>query len=253
MFSGSFLLSDSPPQQAFPAPQTKPLYFPKPTPQTNPSRQERFQQARKEQAFALEATIEILKQRTGAQENDLPLESFCTTYFRKEQSEPFSPYEALNALRETGELDLDFVGERLSRTMAEESLPEMLLEAEASDERTDLNRNVRGAKELCLFLLYQQKIQIPDALDTAPALTAALSGVIAGVYALESLSLYLARCPSPETDAPLRLAFSELAKDTFLAVLTSLRELPSVEDVVEWRDNPFCRLRVLMDGLIYRI
>ena len=263
MFSVSFLLSEESPSQAFPflvelppVPDSLPTPSPSLAPASALVLPEPLQQSCRLLHHALFLTETLMRKRCENAEGSQTLETSCVSYFsatRQQNDEAdFLPLACVQVLEEDGELDLNYVGQRASQRMAEESLPEMLLESEDADLFNHFQRIARAAKELCLFLLYQQKTQVPDVLSNAPALALALSQTLAGVYALDTIALYLARDLQERTEQFLTIASREIAKETFLAIITALRELPSVEDVVEWRDNPFCRLRVLLDGLIYR-
>ena len=263
MFSVSFLLTEESPSQAFPfLVELPPVSDPLPAlpsslaPASALLLHEPLRQSRRILHHALSLTETLMRKRRENTEGIQLLEGFCISHFsanrQENDEEDFSPFACVQRLEKNGELDLNYVGQRASQRMAEESLPEMLLESEDADLFSHFQRLARAAKELCLFLLYQQKTQVPDVIAKAPALASALSQTLAGVYALDTIALYVARASAEHTEELLTIASREIAKETFLSIITALRELPSVEDVVEWRDNPFCRLRVLLDGLIYR-
>ncbi len=110
-------------------------------------------------------------------------------------------------------------------------------------------------KRLALFLLYQATERLGDAFGETQEIVAAIADVICAAYALESVSL---RCRKLQTrgaahyDTALlaaQVAARDYADEALAGARYALDALPSLDDVVDWRDEPFTGIAALLDRL----
>ena len=113
----------------------------------------------------------------------------------------------------------------------------------------------RDVKQLALFLLYQASERLADELMEAQEIVGAIADIVCSAYAIESVWL---RTGKLRLRAPARaetslitaqIAARDYAAEALAAANYAFDALPSMEDVVDWRDEPFTSLASLMNRL----
>ena len=113
----------------------------------------------------------------------------------------------------------------------------------------------RDAKQLALFLLYQAQERIGGELMEAQEIVGAIADVLCSAYALESVWLRGAKMSTQNAARyetmllAAQVAAIDYADEALKAARYALDCLPSLDDVVDWRDEPFTALASLLDGM----
>lgn len=151
-----------------------------------------------------------------------------------------------------GRLPLLDAGLRATETLLHPEVPEPPFYDDPLDE---IGGAAKDAKRLALFLVFQAQEHLREALAEAEEIVAALADVIGAAYALDSVWLRCAklqRRSSPGYDVALlaaRVAARDHADAAVAAARYALDSLPLLEEVGDWRDEPFTGLSLLLDRL----
>lgn len=114
---------------------------------------------------------------------------------------------------------------------------------------------VRGLKQIALFLLYQAEQRLGDDLGESQEIVAAIADTICAAYGMESIWL---RCSKMSRGSGRKFETALLAarsacrfhsEQAVSAVRYALDCMPSIDDVVDWRDEPFTGLANLLANL----
>jgi alkylation response protein AidB-like acyl-CoA dehydrogenase len=151
-----------------------------------------------------------------------------------------------------GRLPLRDAGLRTTQMLARAEAPEPPLYDDPLDA---LGAAVQDTRQLALFLLFQASERLGGELLEAQEIAAAIADVVCSVYALESVRL---RCGKlrvqghPRCETALlaaQVAALDYRQEAVTAARYALDSLPSIDDVVDWRDEPFTGLAALLDRL----
>ena len=108
---------------------------------------------------------------------------------------------------------------------------------------------------MALFLLFQATERLGAEFMEAQEIVAAIADVVCSSYALESVSL---RCQKLQARHPARyetallaaeVAALDYASEALTAARYALDSLPALDDVVDWRDEPFTGIAGLLARL----
>jgi alkylation response protein AidB-like acyl-CoA dehydrogenase len=148
-----------------------------------------------------------------------------------------------------GRLAVRDAGERATMALARELAPDAALFDDPLDAIYAVAADV---KQLALFLFYQATELLGAEFAGAQEIVAAIADVICSAYAIESVEL---RCrklrdrENPKFGTALlaaQIATRDYADEALNAARYALDSLPSLDDVVDWRDEPFTGLSELM-------
>ncbi|HZO87457.1 MAG TPA: acyl-CoA dehydrogenase family protein [Chthonomonadaceae bacterium] len=151
-----------------------------------------------------------------------------------------------------GRLPVRDMGLRATQELARQEALEMPLYDEPLEA---IRAAAQDTKQLALFLLYQTSERLGAEWMEAQEIAAALADIINSAYALESVAL---RCERLRTLAPARyetallaaqVAARDYADEALAAARYAFDSLPDLEDVVDWRDEPFSGVHALLDRL----
>lgn len=119
-------------------------------------------------------------------------------------------------------------------------------------------------KQLALFLIYQATERLGTELMEMQEIPAAIADVVCSAYALESVWLRVVKMLRAALAAPntqrltprvetamlaAQVAARDYADEALAAARYALDSLPSIDDVVDWRDEPFTGIAALLDRL----
>ena len=116
----------------------------------------------------------------------------------------------------------------------------------------------RDTKQLALFLLYQAQERLGAELMEAQEIVGAIADVLCSAYALESVWMRGAKMSNRNGTRyetmllAAQVAAIDYTDEALKAARYALDCLPSLDDVVDWRDEPFTALASLLDGLSRR-
>ena len=151
-----------------------------------------------------------------------------------------------------GRLPVRDAGLRASQALARMEAPEPPL---FDDPLEAVAAAARDARQLALFLLFQATERLGETLLEAQEIAAALADLVCSAYAIESVAL---RCEKLPTLAPARyetallaaqVAARDYADESLAAARYIFDALPAIDDVVDWRDEPFTGIYALLDRL----
>ena len=116
----------------------------------------------------------------------------------------------------------------------------------------------RDAKELAHFLLFQAQERLGAELLEAQEIAAALADILCAAYALESVWLRVCKLQNRSLARwevillSAQIAAIDYADEALKAARYALDCLPALDDVVDWRDEPFNGLTSLLARLARR-
>ncbi len=151
-----------------------------------------------------------------------------------------------------GRLPIRAAGQRATQALARATTLEMPL---YDDPREILTATAQDTKQLALFLLFQAFERLGADLMESQEIIAATADIVCSAYALESVAL---RCEKLQTLAPNRyetallaaqVAARDYADEALAAARYAFDALPAIDDVVDWRDEPFVGIHALLERL----
>jgi alkylation response protein AidB-like acyl-CoA dehydrogenase len=151
-----------------------------------------------------------------------------------------------------GRLAVRDAGERATSALVREMAPDAGLYDDPLD---TVHAAAADAKQLALFLFYQASERLGADLAEAQEIVAAIADVVCSAYAIESAAV---RCRKlrdrghPRCDTALlaaQIASLDYAEEALRAGRYALDSLPAMDDVVDWRDEPFTGLSALLQRL----
>lgn len=154
-----------------------------------------------------------------------------------------------------GRISLRQAGLRITEELARAEMPEPPLYDTAIEA---IGGAARDAKRLALFLLFQAAERLGAELMEWQEIPAAVADVIGSAYALESVWLRCERLRNqnhPRFRTALQaaqVATLDYADEALTAARYALDSLPAIDDVVDWRDEPFTGIAALLDRLSHR-
>lgn len=152
----------------------------------------------------------------------------------------------------TGRLALHDAGLRATQTLSAAILPELPLYDDPLDA---LDAAAQDTKQLALFLLFQATERLGEELMEMQEIPAAIADVVCSAYALESVALRCRKLQSrnhPRYETALlaaQVAALDYTGEALNAARYALDCLPAIDDVVDWRDEPFTGISGLLDRL----
>ncbi len=154
-----------------------------------------------------------------------------------------------------GRLSVLDAGRRASAALMQAEVPDPDLFDDPVDALTALSRDIADAG---LFLLYQASEQLGQELLEQQEIAAAVADLVCMAYCSQSVAL---RCKSLRGAPPPRFEAMLLAaeavgqwagEEAHRAARYILDSMPGLDDIVDWRDEPFTGIRNLLDRLIRR-
>jgi alkylation response protein AidB-like acyl-CoA dehydrogenase len=151
-----------------------------------------------------------------------------------------------------GRIALRDAGLRATQTLSRMEAPEPPLYDDPLDA---ISAAARDTKQLAQFLLYQATERLGEELLEIQEIPAAIADVICCAYALESVSLRCRKLQArnhPRFETALlaaQVAALDYTGEALNAARYALDCLPSIDDVVDWRDEPFTGISGLLDRL----
>jgi hypothetical protein len=151
-----------------------------------------------------------------------------------------------------GRLPLREAGLRATEALARAEAPEHPF---FDDPLDSVGALAHDTKRLALFLLFQATERLGEEWMEAQEIVAAVADIVCSAYALESVHLRcekLGRSGSPRYETALLAALvaaRDYADSALSAARFALDSLPGIEDVVDWRDEPFTGISALLDRL----
>lgn len=154
-----------------------------------------------------------------------------------------------------GRLSLRQAGLRATEALSRVEMPEPPF---FDDPLDAIGAAAKDTKQLALFLLFQATERLGAELAEAQEIVAAIADVVCAAYAVESVCL---RCRKRERLGAARQEVARLAaqvaamdymEEAVRAARYALDALPAIDDVVDWRDEPFTGIANLLDRLSLR-
>ena len=154
-----------------------------------------------------------------------------------------------------GRLSVLDAGRRASSGLMRAEVPNPDLFDDPIDALGGLTRDVTDAAQ---FLLFQASEQLGAEFPAQQEIVAAIADLVCMVYCLQSVTLRCQRlrsAPPPRFDAMLLAAEAVgqwVGEEAHRAARYVLDSMPGLDDIVDWRDEPFTGIRNLLDRLIRR-
>src|SRR5579871_5325732 len=151
-----------------------------------------------------------------------------------------------------GRLNIREAGSRATQELAHSEAPEPPLYEDPLDA---MGAAANDTKQLGLFLLFQATEKLGEAFGDAQEVGAAIADVICAAYAQESVWLRctkLRRLGGARADIALlagQIITRDYAEEALRGARYALDAMPALDDVVDWRDEPFTGIAALLDRL----
>ncbi|HLK59269.1 MAG TPA: acyl-CoA dehydrogenase family protein [Chthonomonadaceae bacterium] len=151
-----------------------------------------------------------------------------------------------------GRLAIREAGLRATEALSRSEVPEPPMYEDPLDA---MGAAANDTKQLGLFLLFQATEKLGEAFGDAQEVGAAIADVICAAYAQESVWLRctkLRRLGGARADIALlagQIITRDYAEEALRGARYALDAMPALDDVVDWRDEPFTGIAALLDRL----